>query len=68
MVLILAATDITVLWNSQLPFAGPAALDRGLIMLAYAIALGLIVAGVRLVRVARSPGAQSGRYRGAGRR
>lgn len=53
MVLILAATDITVLWNSQLPFAGPAVLDRGLTVLAYAVALGLIVAGVRLVRVAR---------------
>jgi hypothetical protein len=53
MVLILAATDITVLWNSQLPFAGLAALDRGLTVLAYAIALGLIVAGVRLVRVTR---------------
>ena len=60
MVLLLAATDITVLWNSQLPFAGPAALDRGLTMLAYAIAVGLIVAGVRLVRVARSQGTQSG--------
>jgi hypothetical protein len=57
MVLILAATDITVLWNSQLPFAGSAALDRGLTVLAYAIALGLIVAGVRLVRVARLPSA-----------
>jgi hypothetical protein len=60
MVLILAATDITVLWNSQLPFAGPAVLDRGLTTLAYAIALGLIVAGVRLVRVARAEGARSG--------
>ena len=26
MVLLLAATDISVLWNSQLPFAGPAVL------------------------------------------
>ena len=60
MVLILAATDITVLWNSQLPFAGPASLDRALTMLAYAVALGLIVAGVRLVRVARSGQAQPG--------
>jgi hypothetical protein len=59
MVLILAATDITVLWNSQLPFAGPAALDRVLTVLAYAVALGLIVAGVRLVRVARSGQAQT---------
>jgi hypothetical protein len=61
MVLILAATDITVLWNSQLPFAGPAVLDRGLTVLAYAVALGLIVAGVRLVRVARADRAHSER-------
>jgi hypothetical protein len=59
MVLILAATDITVLWNSQLPFAGPAVLDRLLTVLAYAVALGSIVAGVRLVRMARSGRAQS---------
>ncbi|HYZ35112.1 MAG TPA: hypothetical protein VE673_00090 [Pseudonocardiaceae bacterium] len=58
-VLVLAATDITVLWNSQLPFAGPAALDRGLTTLAYASALGLIVAGVRLVRVARAEDARA---------
>lgn len=54
MVLVLAATDITVLWNSQLPFAGPAALDRALTVLTYATALGMLVAGVRLRnRVAR---------------
>ncbi len=50
MVLLLAATDISVLWNSQLAFAGPAVLDRGLTALTYATALGLIVAGGRLVR------------------
>jgi hypothetical protein len=50
MVLLLAATDISVLWNSQLPFAGPAVLDRALTVLAYATALGLLVAGGRLVR------------------
>ncbi|MGH3872494.1 MAG: hypothetical protein ACRDSR_13480 [Pseudonocardiaceae bacterium] len=54
MVLLLAATDISVLWNSQLPFAGPAGLDRGLTVLTYATALGLLVAGARLVRTARS--------------
>ncbi|MGH4000601.1 MAG: hypothetical protein ACRDTJ_24415, partial [Pseudonocardiaceae bacterium] len=54
MVLLLAATDISVLWNSQLPFAGPAVLDRFLTVLTYATALGLLVAGVRLVRQARS--------------
>ncbi|MDQ3762959.1 MAG: hypothetical protein M3460_15305 [Actinomycetota bacterium] len=54
MVLLLAATDITVLWNSQLPFAGPAVLDRVLTVLTYATAMGLLVAGVRLVRKARS--------------
>ena len=50
MVLLLAATDISVLWNSQLPFAGPAVLDRALTAITYATALGLLVAGGRLVR------------------
>jgi hypothetical protein len=50
MVLLLAATDISVLWNSQLPFAGPAVLDRSLTAITYATALGLLVAGGRLVR------------------
>jgi hypothetical protein len=49
MVLLLAATDISVLWNSQLPFAGPAVLDRALTVITYATALGLLVAGARLV-------------------
>lgn len=50
MVLLLAATDISVLWNSQLPFAGPPVLDRALTAITYATALGLLVAGGRLVR------------------
>ena len=54
MILLLAATDISVLWNSQLPFAGSAALDRGLTVLTYATALGLLIAGIHLVRQARS--------------
>lgn len=53
MVLLLAATDISALWNSQLPFAGPAALDRGLVVATYATALGLLVAGIRQNRLAR---------------
>ncbi|MGH3766157.1 MAG: hypothetical protein ACRDTX_13575 [Pseudonocardiaceae bacterium] len=57
-VLILAAADITVLWNSQLPFPGPAPLDRGLTVITYAAAVGLIIAGARLVRLARSRQAQ----------
>ncbi|MGB7795586.1 MAG: hypothetical protein WBL53_04880, partial [Pseudonocardiaceae bacterium] len=52
MVLLLAAADLTGLWNSQLPFPGPAVLDRALTVVTYGIALGLIVAGVHLVRVA----------------
>ncbi len=52
-VLILAATDISVLWNSQLPFPGPSVLDRGLTVIAYAAAVGLVIAGARLVRVAK---------------
>jgi hypothetical protein len=63
-ILLLAATDISVLWNSQLPFPGPGALDRGLTVIFYAAALGLIVAGIRLVRVVKSsriqPGGTSG--------
>ncbi|MGQ0716597.1 MAG: hypothetical protein ACT4NP_04620 [Pseudonocardiales bacterium] len=54
MVLLLAATDISVLWYSQLPFAGPAVLDRGLTVLTYATALGLLVAGARLIRERKS--------------
>ncbi|MDQ3987700.1 MAG: hypothetical protein M3291_00595 [Actinomycetota bacterium] len=48
--LLLAGTDISGLWNSQLPFAGPAVLDRGLLVVIYGVALGLLVAGVRLAR------------------
>lgn len=54
MVLLLAATDLTGLWNSQLPFPGPAVLDRVLTVLTYGVALGVIVAGLRLVRVAKA--------------
>lgn len=54
MVLLLAATDISVLWYSQLPFPGPAGLDRGLTVLAYASAVGVLIAGLRLVRAARA--------------
>lgn len=53
-VLILAAADISVLWNSQLPFPGPGVLDRGLTVISYAAAVGLIIAGARLVRVAKT--------------
>ncbi|MGH4008084.1 MAG: hypothetical protein ACRDTH_07985 [Pseudonocardiaceae bacterium] len=60
MVLLLAATDISVLWYSQLPFAGPAVLDRGLTVLTYATALGLLVAGVRLIRARKSGATRSG--------
>ncbi len=64
MMLLLAATDITVLWYSQLPFAGPAVLDRGLTVLTYATALGLLVAGVRLARETKSDTAQAGKATG----
>jgi hypothetical protein len=60
-ILLLAATDISVLWNSQLPFPGPGALDRGLTVIFYAAALGLIIAGIRLVRMVRSSRVQPGR-------
>ncbi len=64
MVLVLAATDLSVLWNSQLPFPGPAALDRALTVVTYGTALGLIVTGVHLVRVAKSGSIQSRDTRG----
>jgi hypothetical protein len=54
MVLLLAATDISVLWYSQVPFPGPALLDRALTVLTYASALGVFLGGLRLVRAARS--------------
>lgn len=63
-VLLLAATDISVLWHSQLPFAGPAVLDRVLTALTYGVALGLLVAGARLTRrvdqARPAPGAAGG--------
>jgi hypothetical protein len=62
-VLILAATDISVLWNSQLPFPGPSALDRGLTVISYAAAIGVVIAGARLVRATKrraQPGTTSG--------
>jgi hypothetical protein len=55
-ILLLAATDISVLWNSELPFGGPAFLDRALTVIFYGAGLGLIVAGVRRVRAARAAG------------
>jgi hypothetical protein len=58
-ILLVTATDISVLWYSQLAFAGPAVLDRGLTVLSYATALGLLVAGVRLTRRAHSDTTQS---------
>jgi hypothetical protein len=67
MVLLLAATDISVLWYSQLPFAGPEVLDRGLTVLTYATALGLLVAGTRLTREAKSEAAESSDTAGSGR-
>lgn len=46
--LLVAGSDITGLWNAQLPFAGPEVLGRGLLVVTYGVALGLLVAGVRL--------------------
>ncbi|MGH3785991.1 MAG: hypothetical protein ACRDRG_05435 [Pseudonocardiaceae bacterium] len=61
-IVLLAATDISVLWYSQLPFAGSAVLDRGLTVVTYATALGMLVAGVRLSRAVPKPdSAHSGR-------
>jgi hypothetical protein len=67
MILLLAATDISVLWYSQLPFAGPEVLDRGLTVLTYATALGLFVAGARLTREAKSEATESSDTTGSGR-
>ena len=59
-ILLLAATDISVLWNSELPFPGPAFLDRVLTVIFYAAGLGLVVAGVRRVRAAKAAGLTAG--------
>jgi hypothetical protein len=67
LLVLLAATDISVLWYSQLPFAGPAVLDRGLTVLTYATALGLLVAGVRLVRERKLDTTESSDTTGSGR-
>jgi hypothetical protein len=67
LLVLLAATDISVLWYSQLPFAGPAVLDRGLTVLTYATALGLLIAGVRLVRERKSDTTESLDTTGSGR-
>lgn len=53
MVLLLAATDLSVLWNAELPFGGPEVLDRGLTTITYAVAFGLLLGGLRLTRRAR---------------
>lgn len=66
MVLLLAATDFSVLWHSQLPFAGPAMLDRGLTALTYATALGLLVAGAHLARQTKPDPPASGPASAAG--
>lgn len=62
MVLLLAATDLSVLWNAELPFGGPEVLDRGLTMITYAVAFGVLAGGVHLARQARAvasgPGAE----------
>lgn len=59
-ILLLAATDISVLWNSELPFPGPAFLDRVLTVIFYAAGLGLVVAGVRRVQAAKAAGLIAG--------
>lgn len=62
--LLVQAGDISGLWNARLPFAGPDVLDRVLLVVTYGVALGLLVAAIRLARapsraampVAESPG------------
>ncbi len=44
--------DAAVLWHSQLPFPGPPALERVLVVAAFGIGAGLTVAGIRLLRAA----------------
>ncbi|MPZ64794.1 MAG: hypothetical protein GEU83_04505 [Pseudonocardiaceae bacterium] len=61
---LLAGPDITGLWSSQLPFAGPAVLDRGLLVVSYGVALALLVSflGLGLLwRTSRLRGGAAGR-------
>lgn len=54
--LLVAGSDITALWSAALPFAGPAVIDRALLVVSYGVAFGLLVAGVRLARLSAPAG------------
>lgn len=41
--------DLGVLWHSQLPFPGPPAVERALVIAAFGMGLGLTAAGVRML-------------------
>lgn len=42
--------DLSVLWHSQLPFPGPPALERALVVVAFGTGVGVVVAGIRILR------------------
>lgn len=42
--------DLGVLWHSQLPFPGPPALERALVVTAFGAGIGLVAAGIRMLR------------------
>lgn len=63
--------DLPVLWRSQLPFAWPAVIERGLIVASLGIGAGLTVAGIRRIRstpdeAATAPGGADERARPTG--
>lgn len=47
---VLAGSDVAVFWNSQLAFAGPDWLERALVVTTVGPALGLVIAGINLIR------------------
>jgi hypothetical protein len=54
--LIGGATDLSALWNSQVPNVGPAALTRFLVAVSLGLGAGLVVGAViRMVRAGRAP-------------
>ncbi|MQA88171.1 MAG: hypothetical protein GEV03_27010 [Streptosporangiales bacterium] len=57
---VLTGSDAAVFWNSQLAFAGPAWLERVLVAATVGPALGLVIAGINLIRRQPVPAADHG--------
>lgn len=59
MLVLAGAADLSSFWYSQLPFDGPAYLDRGLVALTFGGGLGLVVAGLGGMRRSMSAGSSA---------